>query len=177
MVMKPGQVLVFGAKTVKQPGTHAGPHLGVTPGVQFEAGAAVGGVRAVERAEYAKVVHMSGHMGEEFAHWKAALAVLFEAPRRLEEFPGGGKLDAGLCERKGLSVVALEEGLRVKGVDVAGAAFHEQKHDPLRPCGKGNGPRRKGIGGGNCRGIPGKQRLKRKVTKTSRAAFQQRAAG
>ena len=62
-----------------------------------------------------------------------ALAVLPELPGRAEQRPGLGELDAGLRERQGLAVVALEQRLVVERVDVRRPPLHEQEDDPLGP--------------------------------------------
>src|SRR5262249_61487232 len=61
----------------------------------------------------------------------AALAVLLELPRRLEERAGLGEGDARAGAGKRLAVITIEKRLRVKRVDRARAALHEQEDDAL----------------------------------------------
>ena len=77
-----GEVFVFGAEAVEDPGAHAGADLGVAAGVEFEEGAAVGGVAAVHGADDAQFIGALGDVGEEVADGEAALAVLAELPGR-----------------------------------------------------------------------------------------------
>ena len=79
---------------------------------------------------------MSGQVREKLADRDAALAVLLEFERRAQQVAGLARNDARLGERQGLAVVAIEERLVIEGVDLRGAAMHEQEDDALGPRGK-----------------------------------------
>jgi hypothetical protein len=83
--------------------------------------------------DHAKVVGAGTDVGKQFAYWMAALAMLMEFPRRLEQVSGGGKLHTRLRARVGLAVIAIQQRLGIKRVDVRRATLHEQKDDPLGP--------------------------------------------
>ena len=93
--------------------------------MEFEEGAAVGRVGAVDGTEDAEVVDVLGDMGKEFADREPGLAVAMEFPRGAEEVALFGESDLREREGKGFAVVAIEEGFGVEGVDVGRAAFHE----------------------------------------------------
>ena len=104
--------------------------------MQLEQGAAVGGIGAVQGAQDAEVIHTLRHVGKQFADRKPAFAVVFEGPRRFQKRGRRRKLNPRLLSRIGLAVIAIQQGLGIKGVDLRRSAFHQQKNHAL-------GPRRK----------------------------------
>src|SRR5687767_12104964 len=111
-----GQVLVFGAQAVHDPRSEAGADEGVRAGVQLQQRSAMGGVVRVNGADDAEVIRAGADFREEVAHLNAALAVLLELPRRAEQVPGAGELDARLLERVRLAAVPGEQRLRIERV-------------------------------------------------------------
>src|SRR5262249_28101666 len=82
----------------------------------------------------ANVVDVSGDLGKQFAHLDPAAAELRELERRAHQLA----LDAvaRLFGRRVLAVEFLQAGLRVEGIDVRGAAVHEQVNDALCASGE-----------------------------------------
>ena len=163
---EPGQVFVFAAETVHQPGAKARAHLRVAASMQLETGPPMRRVGAVHRPQDAEVVHVPGNVREKLAHREATLTVRPEGPWRLQQLARLGKLHPGLLERIRLPVVPLQERFGVKRVYMARPAFHEQKYHPLRARRKMRHPCRKGI---RRRGVRRKKRLQGEITKSHSA--------
>src|SRR5262245_12684384 len=102
-----GQVLVFGAEAIGDPRAHAGADEGVAAGVQFEKRAAVPRVGTMHGPNDAQVVHTTGNVREYLADPLAALAVLGEAKRRLQQVAGPAGNDARPGKRQRLAIIAL----------------------------------------------------------------------
>ena len=62
-----GQVLVLRAQAVGDPGTHARPNEVVAASVQFQQGAAVGGIGPMYGVEHAQFIDVPGDMRKQFA--------------------------------------------------------------------------------------------------------------
>ena len=91
MVMNAGRFSFSRAEAVGDPRAHARPHEVVAAGVQLEQRAAVRRVRAVQRVDEAEVIDALRDVREQLAHRQAALAVLLELPRRLQQLAGLGE--------------------------------------------------------------------------------------
>ena len=128
-----GEVFVFGAEAVVDPGTHAGADEVGGAGVEEEGGGAVGDAFGVHAFDEAEVVGHGGHMGEEVGGPEAGLAALFEFPEGFHDAHGGAFAGfgdgAGVIEGEGDAVVLDELGFVVEGVDVGDAAGHEEEDD------------------------------------------------
>lgn len=134
-----GEVFVFGAQAVGDPAPHGGADEVGGAGVEEEGGGAVGHALGVHGVDEAEVVDVLGNMGKEGADPAAGLAVLFEIPEWFEElalglFSEGVFADAD--EVEGLAVAFDELGFVVEGIDMAGAAGHEEEDDSLGLSGK-----------------------------------------
>src|SRR5205085_12246697 len=97
------------------------------------------------RSDHAKVVGALPDVGENVADFDAALAVLLETE-------GAGQGAAGLAlgleaeaGGQGLAGVGCQRGLRVEGVDVAGAAIEEKVDHALGAAGEVGEARRQGV--------------------------------
>ena len=127
-----GQVLVFGAQPVSQPGTHGRAAGLVGAGVHHQAGRLVIGDIGVDRADPADVVGDFAEVRPELADVHAALPVLLEFERRLHQLAGAALgLDGAAGKR--LAVVLLERGLGIEAIDGGAAAVHEEEDDALDP--------------------------------------------
>ena len=73
-------------------------------------------VRAMHRLDEAQLVNQARHLGEQLAHPHAALAVLFELPRRLEQIECFARNHLRAFERQRLAVVALQQRLVVERI-------------------------------------------------------------
>ena len=125
------QILVLGAQPVGDPTTHAGPDKSVRTRVQLQQRSAMAGIGAMHGVEHAQLVGLTGDVREQFTGPKAALPVLAELPGRGQQVVGGAGDDTRLGEWQRLAIIAAEQRLVVEGVDMAGAAMHEQKDHPL----------------------------------------------
>ena len=128
------QVLVVGAEAVGEPRAERwAADLGVA-GVHHQHRRLVVRDVGVHGADEADVVGAAADVRKQLAHLHAALAVLLERERRLEQAPGlpfGRDVPAG----QRLPVVLVEHRLGVEAVDLRQAAVHEQEDDVLRPGG------------------------------------------
>ncbi len=123
-----GEVLVFGAETVEDPGAEAGAGLDAVAAVHEHEGRLVVGDLGDHGPDDGDVVGMGGGLVEQFADFEAAAAAGVEGE-------GGGEGDAGFAfgaevfggER--FAGVAGEGGFGVEGVDVGGAAVEEEVDD------------------------------------------------
>src|SRR5262249_47522925 len=70
-------------------------------------------------------------MREQVADGLPALTVRLELPGGLQERPGLGECDAWSGEGVWLAMIAIEKWLRVKRIDCARAALHEEEDGPL----------------------------------------------
>ena len=144
-----GTVLVFRAEAIDRPGTEAWPHRGEVAGVHQHLGDLVHRALGNHRADHAELVGMGSELGEQFADFHAALAVLLELERRLLQLPGEAVAAdefAGGLQRvlpvvlhhvvDLLAVILRERRLGVEGVDLRGAALAEDLDHPLRPGGE-----------------------------------------
>lgn len=106
----------------------------------------------VEGADDSEVVGVFGDVGEEIGDVDAGLSVLaeFAAGREDGAFLEGGELEADVAEGIGdaLAFEFGESGFGVEGVEVAGAAMHEQGDHAFGGGGHVRGFGRQGIGGG-----------------------------
>ena len=136
-----GQVLVFAAQGVGDPGTQAGmpPHVSagveqdVAPGMQWKPGD--------HGADHGQIVDAGGNMGEQLADGHPGLSVAFEAP--------GAPLPGSLPVSRKLAVQLVQLGLGVECIHVRDPARHEAEDDVLHPGGK----MRHGRGSGNQPGV------------------------
>ena len=78
---KSGQIFVFGAQSIADPGSHSRTNEGIAAGVQFQCGPAVCCICAVHRIQKANVVHVPRHVRKETADRDATAAVLPKTPR------------------------------------------------------------------------------------------------
>ena len=101
-----GQVLILGAQAIGDPRAHAGTDERVAAGVQFQQRPAVAAVRAVHRMDDAQFVGHARDVRKQFADPGAALAVLLELPRRLQQVAGLAGDDARLGKGQRLAVIA-----------------------------------------------------------------------
>ena len=124
-----GEVLIFGAEPIRNPRAEAGADEGVGTGVEFEQGAPVSFVGAVDGFDDTEIVGAGPDEGKEVTDHGAAFGAGAEFPGRFSEVGGFGKLDAGFFEGQGFSVIADEGGFVVEGIDVGGTAVHEEKDD------------------------------------------------
>ena len=128
-----GEVFVFGAEAVVDPGTHGGADEVGGAGVEEEGGGAVGDAFGVHAFDEAEVVGHAGHVGEEVGGPEAGLAALFEFPEGFHDAHGGAFAGfgdgAGVVEVEGDAVVLEELGFVVEGVDVGDATGHEEEDD------------------------------------------------
>ena len=117
--------------------------------MEEDGGRAVGDALGVHPVQEAEVVDPPADVREEFGDRHAAVAILFELPRRSHGGHLGDLARARHFEGQLLAVVAVEFRLRVEGVDMARAALHEQEDDAFGACGVGaaaGGERVGGIG-------------------------------
>ena len=128
-----GEVGVVGSQTVTDPRTDARSNEVVAPRVELHHRAAVSRVGAVHRMDHAQVIDAARDVRKEFAHRQAALAVLLELPRRLQQVARRIELHARLGKRQRLAVVTIEQRLRIERVHLRRPAGHEQKDDSLGP--------------------------------------------
>ena len=134
-----GEVFVFGAESVGDPAAHGGADEVGGAGVEEEGGRPVGDAFGVHGVDEAEVIDMLGDVREEAADPAAGLAVLFEIPEGFEEFAlalFSESLFADADEVEGLAVAFDEFGFVVEGIDMAGAAGHEEKDNALGAAGK-----------------------------------------
>ena len=124
-----GEVLIFGTEPIRNPRAEAGADEGIGTGVEFEQGAPVSFVGAVDGFDDTEIVGAGPDEGKEVTDHGAAFGAGAEFPGRFSEVGGFGKLDAGFFEGQGFSVIADEGGFVVEGIDVGGTAVHEEKDD------------------------------------------------
>jgi hypothetical protein len=131
---KGGQVLVFCAETVVHPGAERGTAAKDGAGVHLANPAGV--VDAVGDAgpQNAQLVRHLGCVRQPIGDPQPALAVLlplaFVCEQWCATFPHGGD-DAAKAIGELLALELLEQGLGVKEIDVARAAFHEEEDHAL----------------------------------------------
>ncbi len=131
-----GQVLVFRAQAVSDPGSHAGALQAAVAAVhQHERWLVIGHV-GIHRADDAQVVDMlSRRAGEEITHFDAALAILPEGEGRAQGCAGLA-LGAQVGRGKRLAVVLRQQWLGIECVDVRRTAVHEEVDNLLCLRGK-----------------------------------------
>src|SRR5579862_7142563 len=125
-----GKILVVGAESVRQPRSErwtAG--LRVT-GVHHEHRGLVVRNVGVDRANEADVVGAFADVRKELADFDAALSVLLECERRLQE-RAGLSLSRHFAAGQRLAVVFLEHRLVIEAVDLRQAAVHVEKDHAL----------------------------------------------
>ena len=130
-----GQVLVFRAQAVSQPGPDAGPvGLNRPCGHHQQSGHVLRkvGMHGVDDAE---IVDALSHVGKELADPAAGLAMALELEGRLHQALGLA-LGLDVHGRGALAVVFLQQRLVVEGVHVGDAAVHQQVDHSLGPGGK-----------------------------------------
>ena len=130
-----GQVLALAAQAVGGPGAHAGPALQAGAGVEEVVGVGVLGKFAGHRADERQLVHDLGHVREQIADPRPALAVPAELPRRLHHLADVGELRRlQLAHRlvRVLAVELLQQRLVVEGIHLRRAAVHVEEDDALR---------------------------------------------
>ena len=134
-----GQVLVVASETVVNPRADAGPAGKLRAGLQErDRGIVVDGL-GVERPHDAKVVHHSGGVRKKFIDPGARFAVLGELEDRTRERKNrlvGRHAREALTQAnrigQRLAVALVQQRLVVEGLQLRGAAGHEQVDDPLR---------------------------------------------
>ena len=91
---------------------------------------------SVHALEQAEIIHMLGHVREQFANRLAALAVILKIPKRLLDavFYDLARLGQrpGIIEAYHLAVVIKQLLLVVERIHMAHAAGHEEKNHALR---------------------------------------------
>ena len=125
-----GQVLVYGAESVVDPGTKRGASAEEVAGVHHQHCGAVDGRVGRHGVNEGDVVHMLGKVREKSGDCFAALSVLLEGPFWAD--------DAALLfmaaasegfDVNGFAVQRVEFGFVVEGVHVAGTSVHEEEDD------------------------------------------------
>ena len=172
---KAREVFVFGAESVSDPASHRRADEIGGAGVEKESRRTVGHSLGVHGVDEAKVIDVLGNVRKEAADPTPGLAVLFEIPEGLKElalalFSEGVFADAD--EVEGLSVAFDEFGFVVEGIDMAGAARHEEEDDALGAAGKDGKLRRERI---VLRGLP-KEGGERKGTEAASGGLEKLAA-
>ena len=109
------------------------------------------------RADDADVVDAGGNLRKQFADLDAALAVLLELERRLQQVARFGTDEFRHLERQRFAVEGGEFRLGVEGIDVRRPAGHEQEDETLGLRGILRGSLRQRIVGGSGAGLVGKQ--------------------
>lgn len=130
-----GKVLVLGAESVSNPGSHAGASLQARAGVEEVVRRGVFGELGGHRLDESEIIGNPGDVGKKVADPGSGFAVLFEGPGGLHDLAdvielGGLELADGLAGI--LSVEFFEERFVVEGVDLRGTAVHVEEDDVLR---------------------------------------------
>lgn len=120
-----GQVLVLRAKAVEGPRAEGRSNKLGNAGVHLDEGLRVARLIALHAAQQAEFVGVLGDVRKRVADPQAALAALFEVPKRRHQ------LGSGVIRR--LSRVGEESRLIIEGVEMRRASSHAQKNDPLGP--------------------------------------------
>ena len=130
---KARQVLIFAAQPVSHPGADARPALQKHAGVHFQHGRSmVVGLR-VAGVKQGHLIHVPGHVRKDFRNPGPRLAVPLKLERRLQTFSTGGKeAGFGIGPIQFRAVPFLELRLVVEGIDLRGAAGHEQPDHRFR---------------------------------------------
>jgi len=133
-----GQVLVFAAQPVAEPRAGAGAAGLLGTGHDVGRCGVVIDRLGVERFDDRDVVHDASHVWKQFAHPRAALAVLIEfedwrgaGERSLAGGHAGDSLAISNVRRELGAVELLEGRLVVEQIDVRGTAAHEEIDDAL----------------------------------------------
>lgn len=85
-------------------------------------------------ADDTEIVDALRHIREKVAHGQAAFAVLAELPRGLQQVALLREGHPGEVKGRFFSMVPVQKGLGIEGVDVRGATLHEEKNDSFGPC-------------------------------------------
>src|SRR2546428_285214 len=103
------QVLIFSSQTIQNPRAHAGPNLVFRAGVQLHNRLPVRLAVCVQAADDAEIIRKVGHLGKQAADLDAAVAMLFELPRRREQFARRHRDAFSRGSRNGFIPVAREQ--------------------------------------------------------------------
>jgi hypothetical protein len=107
------------------------------------------GVHALKKAQ---VIDMPGNVGEKLGDILSALTIFFEAPEIFKNALVGNlsgfRQSAGIIKGSHLPVVFFQDGLVVKGIDVAWAALHEEENNAFGSGEDAAWLREQGIGHG-----------------------------
>ncbi len=172
-----GEVLVFGAQAVGDPGADAGAgHLGVAAVHQHERRLVIRHLR-LHRANDAQIVRVPRRLLKQAADLQAAVPVSLEFKRRRHRRPRFA-LGFQILHRQRLAVVAREHRLGVEGIDVGGTAVEEEVNDALgagRKVGAARRERVERVDGLTCAGDGGvaQQRGEAERAHAHAAALQQ----
>ena len=134
-----GEVLIFGAEAVKDPGAHAGADARELAGGHDELGGLVHGGFGVHGADDAEFVGVGGEFWKQLTDIHSGLAMLCEGESGALEFAGesahagGGLAGIFLVLFEDFvdeaPVIFFERGFGVEGIDLRGAAFAEDVDD------------------------------------------------
>ena len=134
---------------------------------------------ADHRSDDAKIIGAVADMGEQVADRDAALARVFEGPRRFHQRPGFfvGESERAL-HRQRLTVIAIEPRLGIERIDARGTTVHEQKDHTFGAGSKVRLFGREGIerGFGRLR-LSGKKVRQTEITDAAAGGAQHCAAG
>ncbi len=170
-----GEVLVFGAEAVGDPGSEAGSGEAGFSAIHEEEGGFVVGDIGVHGADDGEVIGAFADVGEEFTDLEAGLAVALEGEGGTEG--GAGFAFCFEVEREFLAVPAGEFRFGVEGIDVGDAAIGEDMDDAFGFGWKvgGFGGEGGGWAGGESGGIG--EEAEAEGSETEAAALEELAAG
>ena len=150
-----GEVGIFGAEAVGDPGADAGPGHDAGTAVEKAEGVFVNGGVGVHRAHHAEVIRVGGGQAvEQLADLEAGLAVAAEGEGGAEGGAGGPL--RGVVDGEPAAVVAGQLRLGVKGVHLGRPAIGEDLDDALGPGQEMRSLGREGMDAGG-RGVGGIQ--------------------
>ncbi len=147
-----GQIGVFGAEPVADPGADAGSDEGGGAAMEEEGGGTVCDAFGLHAVQEAELVHPLGGVREKFTDPVPGLAMTRELPGRTHHALTRGQRtrvgeNPGVIEGHLLPFMPVEQGFVIVGVDLTRAALHEEEDHPAHPRSDERGSRGQGTAG------------------------------